>query len=41
MTLLFTVASDDETGVIVGRYGDLRIFTGPADHRHAFQADLH
>jgi hypothetical protein len=24
MTLLFTVASDDETGVIVGRWGDLR-----------------
>jgi hypothetical protein len=41
MTLLFTVASDDETGVVVGRFGDLRIFTCPADHRHPFQADLH
>ncbi|MFE3662851.1 hypothetical protein ACFXOR_07740 [Streptomyces sp. NPDC059164] len=41
MTLLFTVASCDETGVVVGRWGDLRIFTCPADHRHAFQVDLH
>ncbi|MEU0786467.1 hypothetical protein ABZ341_33415 [Streptomyces sp. NPDC006173] len=41
MPLLFTVASDDETGVIVGRHGDLRIFTCPADHRHTFQVDLH
>ncbi|MEU6670392.1 hypothetical protein [Streptomyces sp. NPDC046727] len=41
MTLLFTVASDTETGVVVGRYGELRIFTCPADHRHPFQADLH
>ncbi|MFB7217843.1 hypothetical protein [Streptomyces sp. NPDC056227] len=41
MTLLFTVASDDETGVIVGRWGDLRIFVCPADRRHPFQVDLH
>ncbi|KUL37908.1 hypothetical protein ADL22_19935 [Streptomyces sp. NRRL F-4489] len=41
MTLLFTVASDDETGVIVGRWGDLRLFTCPADYRHPFQVDLH
>ncbi|WP_237693667.1 hypothetical protein [Streptomyces sp. SID2888] len=41
MTLLFTVASDDETGVVVGRWGELRIFTCPADHRHPFHADLH
>ncbi|MGW8364086.1 hypothetical protein ACWGK1_26390 [Streptomyces wedmorensis] len=41
MTLLFTVASDDKTGVVVGRWGDLRIFTCPADYRHAFQVDLH
>jgi hypothetical protein len=41
MTLLFTVASDDETGVVMGRWGDLRLFTCPADHRHAFQVDLH
>ncbi|WP_406416082.1 hypothetical protein OH809_40335 [Streptomyces sp. NBC_00873] len=41
MTLLFTVASDDETGVIVGRWGDLRIFACPADRRHPFQVDLH
>ncbi|MEU2395565.1 hypothetical protein [Streptomyces sp. NPDC007369] len=41
MTLLFTAASDTETGVVVGRYGDLRIFTCPADHRHGFRADLH
>ncbi|MFF0461733.1 hypothetical protein [Streptomyces mexicanus] len=41
MTLLFTVASDDETGVVVGRWGDLRVFACPADHRHPFQADLH
>ncbi len=31
----------DGTGVVVGRRGDLRIFTCPADHRHAFPADLH
>ncbi|GHA06149.1 hypothetical protein GCM10010329_30840 [Streptomyces spiroverticillatus] len=41
MTLLFTVASDNVTGVVVGRWGDLRIFTCPTDHRHAFQVDLH
>ncbi|MDR3080992.1 MAG: hypothetical protein LBV60_08690 [Streptomyces sp.] len=41
MRLLFTVASDNETGVVVGRFGDLRIFTCPADHRHPFQVDLH
>ncbi|MEW2493425.1 hypothetical protein AB0942_07720 [Streptomyces nodosus] len=41
MTLLFTVAGDDETGVVVGRWGELRIFTCPADHRHPFHADLH
>ncbi|MFD7629618.1 hypothetical protein ACFV7Q_26930 [Streptomyces sp. NPDC059851] len=41
MTLLFTAASDAETGVVVGRYGDLRVFTCPADHRHGFQVDLH
>ncbi|MDR6979101.1 hypothetical protein J2X68_005835 [Streptomyces sp. 3330] len=41
MSLLFTVAGDDTTGVVVGRWGDLRIFTCPADHRHAFQVDLH
>ncbi|MEU6657700.1 hypothetical protein [Streptomyces sp. NPDC046821] len=41
MTLLFTAASDIETDVVVGRSGDLRVFTCPADHRHPFQADLH
>ncbi|MEU5810204.1 hypothetical protein [Streptomyces sp. NPDC047718] len=41
MTLLFTAASDAETGVVVGRWGELRIFTCPADDRHGFQADLH
>ncbi|MFE2579615.1 hypothetical protein [Streptomyces sp. NPDC059378] len=41
MTLLFTAASDAETAVVVGRYGDLRVFVCPADHRHAFQVDLH
>ncbi|MER6063509.1 hypothetical protein ABT167_20425 [Streptomyces sp. NPDC001792] len=41
MTLLFTVASDAESGVVVGRYGELRLFTCPADHSHPFQADLH
>lgn len=41
MTLLFTVASDDQTGVVVGRWGDLRIFTCPVDHRHGFRVDLH
>ncbi|PNE42936.1 hypothetical protein AOB60_04190 [Streptomyces noursei] len=41
LTLLFTMASDAETGVVVGRSGDLRIFTCPADHRHPFQVDLH
>ncbi|MEU8777150.1 hypothetical protein [Streptomyces sp. NPDC048606] len=41
MTLLFTVASDGETGVVVGRHGELRLFTCPTDHRHPFQVDLH
>jgi len=41
MRLLFTVASDNETGVVVGRFGDLRIFACPADHRHPFRVDLH
>lgn len=41
MTLLFTAASDDVTEVVVGRWGDLRIFTCPADRNHAFQVDLH
>ncbi|WP_225823581.1 hypothetical protein [Streptomyces naphthomycinicus] len=41
MTLLFGVASDAGTGVVVGRHGEPRIFTRPAGHRHAFQADLH
>lgn len=41
MTLLFTIASDDVTGVVVGRWGDLRIFTCLADHTHPFTADLH
>ncbi|MFJ8201023.1 hypothetical protein [Streptomyces sp. NPDC096152] len=41
MTLLFTVAGDDETGAVVGQWGELRIFTCPADHHHALQADLH
>ncbi|MER5184574.1 hypothetical protein ABT009_40780 [Streptomyces sp. NPDC002896] len=41
MRLLFTVSSDDVTEVVVGRWGDLRIFTCPADHRHPFQVDLH
>ncbi|CAL9589191.1 hypothetical protein [Streptomyces sp. enrichment culture] len=41
MTLLFTVAGDDETGVVVGRWREPRVFTCPADHRHPFQADLH
>lgn len=40
-TLLCTIAGDDEAGVVVDRWGDLRIFTCPADRRHAFQADLH
>ncbi|MGW4896164.1 hypothetical protein ACWEQL_28495 [Kitasatospora sp. NPDC004240] len=42
MTLLFTIASDDlVTRVVVGRSGELRIFTCPNDHRHPFQIDLH
>jgi hypothetical protein len=41
MKLLFTVVSDDETGVIVRRYGNLHIFTCPAGYRHAFQVGLH
>ncbi|MFJ9737233.1 hypothetical protein [Streptomyces sp. NPDC101166] len=40
-TLLFTVAGDDEAGVVVGRWGGLRIFVCPADVRHAFQGDLY
>ncbi len=42
LTLLFTAASDDlTTGVIVGRFGDLRIFTCPQDVGHPFQVDVH
>ncbi|MFD7442322.1 hypothetical protein [Streptomyces sp. NPDC059909] len=41
MTLLFTAASDAESGVVVGRYGDLRIFVCPAGHDHPFRVDLH
>ncbi|WP_206344207.1 hypothetical protein [Streptomyces mesophilus] len=42
LTLLFTAASDDlTTRVIVGRFGDLRIFTCPADAAHPFHVDVH
>lgn len=41
LVLLFTIASDTATGVVVGRFGELRIFACPADQRHPFQADLH
>ncbi|MFC8716690.1 hypothetical protein [Kitasatospora sp. NPDC057198] len=41
MTLLFTIASDDTAGIVVGRWGELRIFTCPADHTHPFTANLH
>ncbi|CAN3985846.1 hypothetical protein [Kitasatospora purpeofusca] len=41
MTLLITIASDDVTGIVVGRGGDLRILTCPTDHTHPFIADLH
>lgn len=40
MPLLFTVASDDEVGTTVGRWGDLRIFVCRT-HPHRFKADLH
>ncbi|AUG77878.1 hypothetical protein CFP65_3069 [Kitasatospora sp. MMS16-BH015] len=40
-TLLLTIASDDVTDLVVGRWGDLRIFTCPTDHTHPFTADLH
>lgn len=41
MVLLFTITSDDVTKVVVGRWGDLRIFMCSTDPRHSFQADLH
>ncbi|MFE2914726.1 hypothetical protein ACFXI0_24330 [Kitasatospora indigofera] len=41
MRLLFTIASDHATDVVVGRWGDLRIFSCVADHRHPFEVDLH
>jgi len=41
MALLFTIASDDVTDIVVGRWGELRIFTCPADCTHPFTADLH
>ncbi|MBC9711332.1 hypothetical protein H9Y04_01950 [Streptomyces sp. TRM66268-LWL] len=42
LTLLFTAASDDlTTAVVVGRFGDLRVFTCPADAGHPFVVDVH
>ncbi|WP_241740892.1 hypothetical protein [Streptomyces sp. L2] len=41
MTLLFTVASDHTTHITVGRWGDLRVFSCPADLRHGYQFDVH
>ncbi|MFF5977139.1 hypothetical protein ACFY7C_37200 [Streptomyces sp. NPDC012769] len=40
-TLLFTIASDEVTDIVVGRWGELRIFTCPTNHTHPFIADLH
>ncbi|MEV6260244.1 hypothetical protein AB0M42_05710 [Streptomyces sp. NPDC051784] len=41
MGLLFTVASDDTTGITVGRWGDLRVFSCPMDIRHGYEFDVH
>jgi hypothetical protein len=41
MPLAFTIANDDESAVVVGRWGELRIFVCPTDHRHPFHVDLH
>ncbi|MEU2021403.1 hypothetical protein ABZ565_04445 [Streptomyces sp. NPDC016469] len=41
MTLLFTVASDATTGITVGRWGDLRVFSCSADIRHGYDFDVH
>ncbi|MFI2645142.1 hypothetical protein [Streptomyces sp. NPDC018610] len=41
MRLLFTVASDDTTRITVGRWGDLRVFSCPADIRHGYEFDVH
>ncbi|MFF7339745.1 hypothetical protein ACFZAT_20700 [Streptomyces sp. NPDC008163] len=41
MELLFTVASDATTGITVGRWGDLRVFSCPADIQHGYEFDVH
>lgn len=41
MRLLFTVASDHTTGITVGRWGDLRVFSCPVDIRHGYEFDVH
>ncbi|MER5208840.1 hypothetical protein [Streptomyces sp. NPDC002825] len=40
MPLLFTVASDDTTGITVGRWGDLRIFACPVELGHGYWFDV-
>ncbi|MFH8367450.1 hypothetical protein [Streptomyces sp. NPDC018031] len=42
LRLLFTVASSDAPPkVIVGRFGDLRVFRCPEDAAHGFRVDVH
>ncbi|MFF0432626.1 hypothetical protein ACFYU9_10440 [Streptomyces sp. NPDC004327] len=40
MPLLFTVASDDRTGIVVGRFGALRVFACPRDVGHGYWFDV-
>ncbi|MFI0724658.1 hypothetical protein [Streptomyces sp. NPDC021224] len=41
MPLVFTIASDDQSAVVVGRWGELRIFACQTDHCHPFHVNLH
>lgn len=40
MPLLFTVASDDRTDIVVGRFGALRVFACPRDVGHGYWFDV-
>ncbi|MFD9302969.1 hypothetical protein ACFWCB_09855 [Streptomyces sp. NPDC060048] len=39
--LVFTVASDETTGITVGRWGDFRVFACPASDEHGYVFDQH
>ncbi|MFB9586634.1 hypothetical protein [Streptomyces goshikiensis] len=39
--LLFTVGSDLTTKIIVGRWGDFRVFACPAEEGHGYIFDQH